>query len=318
MLVLRVRLWIWNKKKKKINENASAENVGSALGYLLQSSMNSTFIGNQLQFWVGDIVAATVERKIFTTASEAGKEISKLLEEKHGKSLTVGNIDAYKRMAERTPVELRNPKADATAYLAVSSMKVPRKGEDEKEDAYKKRLGAFEADRKDLQNKLSTGEITSRKDILPEVDKVLINHGIKSAPEGPTITIGQHLALFFHATFGLDELLSVHEGHENEVVYKVEVKGKSRKVIQTKEQLEAVKNEAYAALTNALYSTKNGVTAQDFIRGYVEKKVKVEVTKDAEGKPVMEDQTIKDFAYPLPFFEPEEQEEEAVAETAAA
>lgn len=301
----------------EISKDASSETVGHALGYLMQKSANSTFIGNQLQFWIGDVVIAAVGRGIYANGSEASKSISKLLNEKHGKSLVVSNIDAYRRMAERTPFHLRNPKVDATAYLAVSSMKVPRQSEGEKDEDYKTRVSTFEKDREAIQSKLASGEITKRKDVLVEVENAAIKNGLKEAKEEGQITISQHLGIFFHASFALEELLSVHKDHENEVVYRDDSKtGEAQMVYVSKEDLEKTKAESYAALTNALYKGKGELTAKDFIRGFVEKQVKVEVTKDAEGKPVYEEKTVKNYVYPAPFFQVETAIEEAKTEPA--
>lgn len=290
----------------KICENTTSENIGSALGYMMQSQINNNFIGNQLHFFIGDLVSASVEQGIYETANEANKLISKLLEEKHGKRLSVGNIDAYKRMAERTPVELRNPRADATAYLAISNMKLPRKGDGESQDDFSKRLAAFEADRQGLQKKLAEGEVISRKEILKPVEDVLVKHGIKEKASGPVTSIATHLAIFFHATVGLEELLSTHE--EGVAVYVSETAETKTEYKLTKEQLESLRAESYAALVNSLYSTKKH-SAKDVFRGFVETVTQVPVTKDAEGNDVFEERKTKTPVYPAPFFDTSSTEE---------
>lgn len=283
----------------KFASDTTKEIIGQTFGYLLQKSDNNKFIENQIQFWIGDVIVESVARGIYSTAQEAGKHIALVMSEKSGKPIQAISLDQYKRMAERTPVEYRNPKVDQTAYLAISQMKVPRKDAGEKDEAFKTRLTAFEADRETLQKKLAVGEITKRKDIIPDVDAVAIKHGMKTAPSNePHISVSQQAVLFFHTSFALEELLGTHKPDV------VQYKEGSDIITTTKEELEAIKASAYAHLTNLLYSdTKNELKAPDYIRGYVNKTVKTKVAEDAEGKPIMEDSTVKNLVYPRPFFE---------------
>jgi hypothetical protein len=278
--------------------DADKETVGSTLGYLLQKSQNSTFIGNQIQFWIGDTIKLAVDRGIYATASEAGKHIAGVISQTTGKAVEPISLDQYKRMAERTPIEFRNPKVDQTAYLAITQMKVPRKEATEKDEAFKARLDAFNADREGLQKKLAVGEITKRKDIVPLRDAVAIKHGMMKAPdETPQVSIGQQFQLFFHASYALENLLGVHEPDV------AKYKDGNDIVTVTKDELEEIKASALAHLVNAQYNdVKNGITPLDFSRGYVTKTVKTEVAKDAEGKPIMEESPVKNLVYPRAFY----------------
>lgn len=288
-----------------VAKGSSEETIGKALGYLAQKGENSTFLGNQLQFFVGDIVIATVENGVFQTAKEAGKAINKMLEDQ-GKRLSIGNIDSYKRMAERTPVALRNPKADPTAYLAISNMKTPRKGDDESAADYKKRLAKFEKDREALQAKLADGEVIKRKEILPLVETVLVENGLQEAkdPSEDKPTVSQLLAQFFHATFALENLVGVHA--KGVAMYQ------HGETIREVEQatLEEIRDNAVANLANVLYSGKN-FTSEEIIRGFKKKTTKEEVAKDADGKAIMEEKSVKIPVYPVLFFEPADEEEAA-------
>lgn len=292
----------------EIGEGVTQETIGQTMGYLAQKSINSQFIGNQLYFWLGDITSATVEKGIYATAKDAAKAIAKLLLDKFGKRLPVENIEAFKRMSERTPVELRNPRADVSAYLEVSKIKVPRKGDNEKEEAYEKRLKKFEKDRKGLQEKLSKGEVTKNKDIKPLVNELAYAHGLKERPSGEKeITLAQRLMTFFHASVALNELVGVHKDHQDAAVY---AEGE-RLYPVSREELERIRDEAYANAVNVLYTSKT-LAPKDFFRGYSEKTVEVEVGKDQDGKPIKQPNKTKSPAYPLPFFDiPEEEESEA-------
>lgn len=280
--------------------DATKETIGTTLGYLLQKADNSNFIANQLQFWIGDTVAVAVARGIYATAKEAGKNIATAVKESTGKNLELSSIDYYKRMAERTPLEMRNPKVQPTAYLAISNMKVPKKDEGEKDEAYKVRLAEFEKTREGLQMKLATGEITDRKGILPLIEKVLIDSGVKEAPStDPVISISQQFQIYFHAKWALENLLDTHE--QGVVVYR----GEGTNLIKvTKAELEEKLASAEANLVNVLYSsTKLDLTPNDYIRGYVIKKVKTEVTKDGDGKPIMEETDVKNLVYPQVWYQ---------------
>lgn len=301
----------------EFGDDADKSTIGQTLGYLMQKDNNSEFIGNQLTFWIGDTITKTVSLGIFATAKEAAKLIAEVWSEKSGKKIEPASLDQYKRMSERTPVEYRNPKADPTAYLAISTAKAPRKEEKETDAAFKKRLGAFDKDREELQKKLAVGEIIKRKEMVPLVNDMLVKHGMKDAPDPnapPAVSLTQQAMIFFHTTFALEELLSVQK--EGVVMYKEN----SDLIEITQHELEEMKASAKAHLVNALYSSeKQSLAPKDFIKGYVLKEIMVEVAKDGDGKPIKESQKTKCPVYPAPFFQrPEEKkDEEAKDETPA-
>jgi Skp family chaperone for outer membrane proteins len=301
------------------DKEVSKETIGETLGYLMQKENNSSYMANQIQFWIGDTISATTERGLFATAKEAAAHIAEVMSKSTGKTVQPASLDQYKRMAERTPVALRNPYADPTAYLAISSAKAPKKGEKEKDEDFKKRLAAFEEDREALQTLLSTGEVTKRKDIMPKVNEMLIKHGIIQKDDSPTISVMDNLATFFHASWALENLLDVHE--EGVIQYK-----DGDKIISvSKETMEEERDKAVANLTNIFYtSKKNSLNPADYIRGYVTTEKEIKVGKDGDGKDIKQMQKIKNLVYPIPFFKqeeeakPEEQTEaEAPAETPA-
>ncbi len=292
----------------EFSSDATKETIGQTLGYALQKADNSSFIGNQLHFWVGDIIGVAVARNLFATAKEAATYIAKILSEKQGKAIEAPSLDQYKRMAERTPIEFRNPKADPTAYLAISTMKEPKKGEKETDESYKARKESFESDRAELQKKLATGDLSKRKEVVPIVNELLIKHGMRVAPDpnAPQISVGQQLQVFFHTTFALENLLGTHK--EDVVIYK-----EGSEIIEvSKEDLEEQRAIAFGHLTNILYTNeKLGIKPEDLIKGFKMKAAKVEVAKSADGKPIMEEQNVKCLIYPAPFFTVEKKEEPA-------
>lgn len=283
-------------------DDATEATIGSTIGYLLQKSANSQFIGNQLYFWVGDIISFATNKGIFTTAKEASEKIAKLLEEKHGKKIHVVQLDEYKRMAERTPLELRNPTVDISAYNAVAKIKVPTKGEKESDESYKSRVTAFEKDKKALQEKLASGETTKKKDIDPAILELQYTHGLKERPDpnAQVVTASSLYQQLFHTIFALENLVATHEDHPNAAVYK----DGENLIPVSKEDLEEKRDEALASLGNMFYTSKKlGLNPKDFARGFIEKTQEVVVGKDADGKNIKEAQKSKVPVYPAPFWE---------------
>lgn len=282
------------------DKKADKSVIGQTLGYLVQKQANSGFIANQLQFWIGDAIIAATAAGVYATAGEAQKHIASELEKASGKKYEHLSLAQYKRMAERTPVELRNPKVDPTAYLAISSAARPKKGEKETDDQFKARAEAFDADILDIQSKLAGGELTKRKDVLPLVEAALVKHGMKEkADDTPKPSASQQAIILFHANFALENLAHVHE--DGFIVYRHE----SHLVKIPVASMEEIRDAALANLTNMFYaSDKLNIKAADFIRGFVTSTKKVEVGKGADGKPVMDDQTTETPVYPAPFFDP--------------
>ncbi len=283
----------------EFGSDASKETVGQTLGYVMQKADNSSFIGNQLHFWLGDTISVAVARGFYSTAREAANHISEVLSTKAGKKIQAPSLDQYKRMAERTPIEYRNAKVDPTAYLAISAAKAPRKGEGEKDEEFKKRLENFNSDVADIQKKLAVGEISTRKETLPLVNTLLVKHGMKKEedPNAPQISVSAQMAIVFHTTFALESLVDVHK--EGLAIYK---DGDTLHEV-SREELEEKRSVAMGHLMNILYKNeKLSLTPADYIRGYVEKTANVKVADGQDGKPVMEQQTVKNMIYPVPFW----------------
>lgn len=278
--------------------DATVEQIGSAMGYLMQKAETSAWLGNQLHFWIGDMVGVLVNRGLFATAKDASNYFSDMLKTKYGKSLSAGNIDSYKRMAERTLPTLRNPRVDTTAYLAVSNMPILKKNDKEEVSDFQARQQAYDKDRLEIQEKLSKGEITARKEAKELVDKALIKHGLKEAPEENKVTVGELLRDYFHLTTAKENLLDVHS--KGVAIY---ADGENKYPL-TEEQIETQLSQITAQLQNIFYTdTKNNINLKDYVRGYREEEKEVVVGKDGEGKNIVEKQKTKVQVYPRPFFE---------------
>lgn len=289
----------------KFDEKADKSVIAQTLGYLMQKQQNSGFIANQLQFWIGDTITAAVAKGIYATAKEAQEHIAKTLEESSGKKFEALSLAQYKRMADRTPVELRNPRVDPTAYLAISSAARPKKGEKETDEQFKTRLESFDKDVLDVQGKLASGELTKRKEIVPIMNELLIKHGMKEKEDDtPKISATQQAMIFFHATFAIENLADTHE--KGMVSYK---EGETIHHIPVSE-MEAKRDEAFANLLNIFYtSEKAGLKPADYIRGYVEETKDIVVGKNPDGTNLVEPETTQVKVYPVPFFEVPKTEE---------
>jgi hypothetical protein len=280
-----------------VAEGATAETIGSALGYMNQKSENSDAIKGQLQFWIGDLVNISVAKGIYANGAEAGRDISKQLLAKSGKSLSPSIIDNYRRMSERTPVRLRNPRADMSSYLLVSNMKTPKKGDKESEADFKTRVEQFESDREQLQTKLAAGDVKSHKDMKPLVEKLLIERGIKEAPsDTPKLSLVDYLTIYFQTSVALSDFLDTHT--EGVVEYK---KGEKIHTL-TKDQLQEQFDDAKANLVNVFFKDKKGT--YDFaalVRGYTEQEK--EVIVNVNGDAVKQKTKVKTEVYPHPFWD---------------
>lgn len=289
----------------KFGDDATEETIGATLGFLKQKSENSAFIGNQLHFWTGDAISFAVAKGIFPTAKVASEKIAALLKEKFGKEIVAIQLDEYKRMAERTPLALRNPQVDISAYNAIAKIKNVSKGEKETEENFKARVAKLDAAKTELQQKLASGEITKKKDIDPLVQEVQYSHGLKERPDPSKeqVSIGQNLQVIAHTTFALENLVGTHEDHPDAAVYK---HGETLIPI-SKAELEEKRDEAVANVANVFYTSKKaGLEPKDYARGFVEKEVEVVVGKDGDGKPIKETQKSKVPVYPGPFWTVEE------------
>lgn len=290
-----------------IAEGTSEGNIGKAVGELFVREQNSSLLAGQLQFFVGDLANACVEMGIYQSGIKAGKHISDFLAEKLGRKLSGRNVESYGRMAARVPVKFRNPRVDPTAYLAVSDAKMPKKDKEESLVDYAKREKKFIADRNKILAQLGKGEVQSRKDTLPLVEELLYTHGIKERPDpdAPAVkTTGDWLKQFFHASFGLDNLIGVHEEDKASYKFGEEIHHVDKAV------LEALKAEAEDNLGNIFY-TSGDIKPDDYIAGtkvFIEKRV---VGTEADGKKAkIEDVEVTKPVYPDAFF--------AVAEDAEA
>jgi hypothetical protein len=312
-----------------IEEGASEEKIGQALGYLMAQEDNTVLKANVVQFLVGDIANSAFQLGLYKSMRSAGEEISEKVLKSIGKKLSPRNVESYARMARTIPSEFRNPRVDATAYLALSD--APRifpdklkKEEGESDSSFKKRKedaaaqsDAYEAKRLEIAEHLAKGyievevekdgktetvrqDLTSRKDVLPLVEKLKIEGGFKE--EGDETehkkTAADYLRQFFVATFAIENFEGVHK--------------KGVAVFHTQESEAVTVEYTHAELVDMIEEAKNnlinifyGDNLPKIMKGEVTlEKKKVgddkKIVKDDKGNPVMETYTKK--VYPKSVF----------------
>lgn len=292
----------------KITEDTSAETIGSTLGFLHQKSVNSDQLKGQAQFWSGDLINASVDRRIFPTAKEAGKFLHESLA-KVGIELSPAILDNYKRMAERTPIELRNPKVPMVNYYKIAMMPLPKKGSNETQEQFKERVQKMEKDREALQLRVHSGEFKKSTDVATEIDKILVEHGLKKKADPNEVNIVEQKEIFLHASLALEDLVG-SGGEEDAVVYK---QGDKTFTV-TKEELTERRDAAKAHIVNYYYANpKKGITYKDLVRGHVV--VEKEVTVKTASGPVKQINKVKTPVFPEPFWDVKDDEGEKAEET---
>lgn len=304
------------------DDDTSDEALSESLGFLFNAQGQNQFMANAYQFLIGDIANELLKRGIYTSMIQCGKALEERVLKDFGKKLSGRNIESYARMSKRIPTTLRNAEVDPTAYLAVSDMKLPEKPSKSKiedKDELKKALTDWEADVKAVEaERLKLAEIlkagkmvvddgegnkgevtmTSRKDILPLVDKVKYAHGLAVAPDPDKKTATDYMRQYCEAEIMTRHFVGVHK--KGVVVVHPEA-GSAGTVELTLAQLNQAQEEAINNLTSMFYGDKLAelVKGERTIQVPVmedktvgDKTTKV-IKKDAQGNPVKEDKIEK-------------------------
>lgn len=266
----------------EIDEDANEEVIGNALGYMMGAEQNSSFKASVIQFLVGDIANEAHKLGLYKSMIAAGKSISELVLKETGKRLSPRNIESYARMARTITPDLRNPRVDATAYLALSDAPrintKPKKEEGEGDREYKKRIeklekeaAKYEEKRMEIASKLRDGyitveeeveedgkkvvkkikkDLTARKDVLPLIDSLKVEGGFKEEGDENKKSTADWLRQYFNASFALDELEGIHE--KGKVIYH-SVESEATTVEYSHSDLIDLQEEAKNNLINILF-----------------------------------------------------------------
>lgn len=299
-------------------ENVKEADLSASMAYFLGEDRNSKFMTGAYQFFIGEIANKLMESNLYGSMIQCGKALSERLLAQ-GIKLSGRNVESYARMAKRIPIELRNARAESTAYLAISDMPYPKKPVESSfasKDEFKEAMGAWEADKAQVDetrlklagylkagqvtvqegDKSVTAEVLTNKDILPYIKHAKIELGLLREEDANKRSVTDWLKQFFEMAV-IGELF---EGvHKQGVVRVHESEGEATRDLKAKEISELF-DEAKAELINIFYGADlPGLQAGEVEREvqiYEEKDGKKTAKKDAEGKPVKETKVFK--AYP--------------------
>lgn len=279
-----------------IDDDVSDEDLSSTLGLLIGGQENSEFMANAHQFFIGEVANKLVDRGIYDSMIQCGKALSEKVFEELGKKLSPRNIESYARMAKRIPMEYRNPKADPTAYLAISEIPYPKKPskkdyEDDKEGFAKAKKEheelseKIDKERLELAAKVKQGsvtvkddegnevevDLTSRKSVTPLVDEIKFENKLKERPDPDKKTAADHYRIIAESQIMLEHFVGIHK--KGKVVVHP-----SNDSDVTGEFTEKELNERIEESKNALINMLYGDDFNTLIDG--EKTVQVQVYED--------------------------------------
>lgn len=282
-----------------IDENVSDEDLSNSLGYMVGSQENSEFMRGAYQFFIGAMANELVRRGVYSSMIKCGEALAKKLSES-GFRTSGRNIEGYARMDKRIPIELRNPKADPSAYLEISNIPYGEKPKKEKDESkgdfeerqkeYVRQCDAIDKDRLKLAKMLKEGKmvgkdaegnevsiaVVSRKDILPIIKQTKIKHGLAKEEDPNKKSLSDWARQYVEAELLLENFLGVHE-KGFVLAYPADDDGKLVRKY-SKEDLNTIKEEALNNLRNMFFGDK----LDELIKG--KRVVQVAVMEEVDGK----------------------------------
>lgn len=287
-----------------IDDNVSDEDLSRSLGSMIGGQEANEFMRNAYQFFIGELANAMVKRGIYDSMIQCGKALSDKLKTL-GMRLAPRNIEGYARMAQRIPVELRNAKADPSAYLEVSNIpypKPPKREEKESKGDFEARQAEWVAEKQrvdrhrlQLAEMLKHGEVVTkdadgnevrasmvtRRDILPVIKEVKIKLGLAEREDEAKKSVADWARQFAEATLALEHLKGIHK---KDVVMGLPADDAHAPREYTVKDLNELIEEAKNNLVNMLWPN-----LEDLTRGTREVEVTVYTTNDAGKKVAKKD-----------------------------
>lgn len=283
-----------------ISENATKDDIATATASMMSAAEGNGQMQGALQFLIGDIVNASVEKKVFRTKGDACKNVKFLVEEKLGKKFSAGAINANSLMAERIKPQDRKIGVLPSVYLAASKIVAPRvKEKSEKEMA--ELVVKFDEGRNNMISLINDGTITSIKDCKEYEAKIKQDAGIVVSPAGEASKqINRFLRRLFWAIWTKRNLLDSETGVAK--FHEKETDEKAPAVEYTLSQLTDFEEEALNNLQNLFLV---GEDVPSIIKGFTE--IVDEKTKAVAKVPNLLDDPFED---PKPKDKKEEPKEE--------
>jgi hypothetical protein len=207
--------------------------LASAIGYMAGQERNNSLLRGAYQFCIGELANELMKRGLYPSMIKCAAALSEKVAA-DGFNLNGRLIESYARMAVRIPEEMRNPKADSTAYLVVSDMPYPpkpsaakfpdkkelevAKAEWEKEKVKVDEERAYLAGLlkqgsytfKDEDGKEITKPMLTKSDIQPMVDKAKVKLGLKKEADENKKTVSWWLRQFYEASMYWELFQGIH------------------------------------------------------------------------------------------------------------
>lgn len=192
----------------QIGESASVKEISSAFGAIIGAMEGQQALQSSLQFSVGDLLNASISKKIWHSKGQAAEAIKGIMSEKAKKPWDKGVIQFYANMAERIPAEKRMPNVNPSVYLMVSKATPPRIANTDKAEIAKFDT-KFTEFRGDLLDRVNSGELVTGNDVKGAISKFKEDNGIiKTSADDVKKAKEKYLLQLFYAVFAKRNLVN--------------------------------------------------------------------------------------------------------------
>jgi len=292
----------------EIGDATTKEDLALACATMISASEGNAAMASAMQFVIGDLVNASVAKKIFRNKGDACNQVKFLIETKLNKKFSAGGVNANSLMAERVPASKRVLGVLPSLYYKASKLLPPRNKSITGEAAEKLAL-AYDAERDNVIDLINNGTISSVKEYDEYEKKVHEKAGIvKSSPNEARNAIARYRARLAWAVWAKDTL--VVDGQVR--FHAPGTDATSPPTVYTVGDLTDIIEEAKNGLQNLLLQGKD---IADLIAGFKEeiiedKKVKVPFFLDDPFDDTPKEKAKPAEKAPEPTPEPQAEEEE--------
>ena len=225
-----------------VADGADRSTIAQSVAQVITSFEGIKSAEGALQFMIGDLMNASIAARTFRNKSDAAKALKFAIHDKCGKKFDIGTIQAYALMAERVPVESRQMGIKPSAYLAASKLTLPRL-KDAKPAEEQKAQAEVDSFRENAIEKINSGEWDT-KTLNDKIKEFKVEKGWVK-PEGETVNLTNLYRRYTFANILINEVSNSKDGS-------VTVKRGKESHTYTLDEVETIRDEAYAALRDAL------------------------------------------------------------------
>ena len=183
----KIRLDVTNGVNVIIDPDASVEDIGNAIGQMVNMKKANEIKDGAMQFSIGDLTNELVKRKVYKNVAQASQSISDKLDGE----LRNTSIRQYAIMADRIPSEHRSLMATPTVYYQIAMAAQPKQLKDESDADFKKRHEAHTKARLELADQASKGKVKSIKKAKELVDAMQKEHGLAKDKGDAKVSVSQ-------------------------------------------------------------------------------------------------------------------------------